>query len=104
MPHGPGPGSIEAKASGIWSFLRTAFTETRRHRQAAQADRRDFAMLGSKVKYVRTYRAVDGGESCRRSPPERAEAGAGAADLQRQRAKQQFGRGRARSMARRLAR
>ena len=61
---------IEAKASGIWSFLRTAFTEappppSSRARSRSSATSRCWR---GKVKYVRTYRTTDGGESCRRSP------------------------------------
>ena len=55
---------IEAKASGIWSFLRTAFTDAPAPvvKPRKEQIERDFAMLGGKVKYVRTYRATDGGE------------------------------------------
>ena len=55
---------IEAKASGIWSFLRTAFTDAPAPvvKPRKEQIERDFAMFGGKVNYVRTYRATDGGD------------------------------------------
>jgi exo-beta-1,3-glucanase (GH17 family) len=55
---------IEAKASGVWSFLRTAFTDAPPPvvKPRKEQIERDFAMLAGKVNYVRTYRAVDGGD------------------------------------------
>ena len=55
---------LEAKASGIWSFLRTAVADapppvTKPRKEQIE---RDFAMLGGKVNYVRTYRTTDGGD------------------------------------------
>ncbi len=55
---------LESKASGVWSFLRTAFTSTpipaiKPRREQIE---RDFAMMAGKVNYVRTYRTTDGGE------------------------------------------
>ena len=55
---------IEAKSSGVWSFLRTAFTDAPPPvvKPRKEQIERDFAMLAGKVNYVRTYRAVDGGD------------------------------------------
>src|SRR5713101_3581591 len=55
---------IEAKASGVFSFLRTAFTDTPPPPVKPRKEQieRDFAMLAGKVNYVRTYRTSDGGE------------------------------------------
>ena len=55
---------IEAKASGILSFLRTAINEEPAPAIKPRKEQieRDFAMLAGKVNYVRTYRAVDGGD------------------------------------------
>ena len=55
---------IEAKASGVYSFLRTAFTDEPAPTVKPRKEQieRDFAMLAGKVDYVRTYRATDGGE------------------------------------------
>ena len=55
---------IEAKASGVYSFLRTAFTDTPPPAVKPRKEQieRDFAMLAGKVNYVRTYRTSDGGE------------------------------------------
>ena len=55
---------LESKASGIWSFFRTAFTSApiptiKPRREQIE---RDFAMMAGKVNYVRTYRTSDGGE------------------------------------------
>ena len=54
---------IEAKASGVYSFLRTAFTDEPPPvvKPRKEQIERDFAMLAGKVNYVRTYRATDGG-------------------------------------------
>jgi cellulose synthase/poly-beta-1,6-N-acetylglucosamine synthase-like glycosyltransferase/exo-beta-1,3-glucanase (GH17 family) len=55
---------IAGKSSGVFSFLRTAFTDEPppvvkpRKTQMEQ----DFALLAGKVRYVRTYRATDGGD------------------------------------------
>ncbi|MBM3644624.1 MAG: glycosyltransferase [Alphaproteobacteria bacterium] len=56
---------LEGKASGVYSFLRTAFTDeppppVKPRRERMQAD---FAMLAGRVGTVRTYRATDGGEA-----------------------------------------
>jgi cellulose synthase/poly-beta-1,6-N-acetylglucosamine synthase-like glycosyltransferase/exo-beta-1,3-glucanase (GH17 family) len=55
---------IAAKSSGVFSFLRTAITEEPPPPVKPRKEQieRDFAMLDGKVKYVRTYRATDGGE------------------------------------------
>ena len=55
---------IEAKASGIWSFLRTAVSDAPAPviKPRKEQIERDLAMLGGKVKYVRTYRTTDGGD------------------------------------------
>ena len=55
---------IDAKSSGIFSFLRTAVTEEPRPpiKPRKEQVERDFAMLAGKVEYVRTYRTSDGGE------------------------------------------
>src|SRR6266478_1208755 len=55
---------IEAKAIGVFSFLRTAFTDTPPPAVKPRKEQieRDFAMLAGKVDYVRTYRTSDGGE------------------------------------------
>ncbi len=56
---------IAAKASGVYSFLRTAFTDEPPPAVKPRPDQinRDFAMLAGKVRYVRTYRATDGAEA-----------------------------------------
>ena len=56
---------LEGKASGLWSFLRSAVNEAPTPQIKPRKDQieRDFAMLGGKVKYVRTYRTTDGGDS-----------------------------------------
>ena len=58
---------LDAKASGVFSFLRTAFSSASDEPAPAIKPRReqierDFAMLAGKVKYVRTYRTTDGGD------------------------------------------
>src|SRR5258708_34828163 len=55
---------IEAKASGVFSFLRTAINETSTPAIKPRKEQieRDFAMLAGKINYVRTYRATDGGD------------------------------------------
>jgi len=55
---------LEAKASGVFSFLRTAITEEPPPPVKPRKEQveRDFAMLAGKVQYVRTYRTTDGGE------------------------------------------
>ena len=55
---------LEAKSSGFWSFLRTAVNEpaTQQIKPRKEQIERDFAMLGGKVNYVRTYRTTDGGD------------------------------------------
>lgn len=56
---------LEGKASGLWSFLRTAVNEAPTPQIKPRKDQieRDFAMLAGKVNYVRTYRTTDGGDS-----------------------------------------
>ncbi|UYN93602.1 MAG: glycosyltransferase [Enhydrobacter sp.] len=54
---------IAARESGVFSFLRTAFTDepppqVKPHKEQIE---RDFALLSGKVNLVRTYRATDGG-------------------------------------------
>ena len=55
---------IEAKSSGVVSFLRTAFTDEPPPvvKPRKEQIERDFALFGGKTEYVRTYRATDGGE------------------------------------------
>ncbi len=55
---------IEAKSSGIFSFLSTAVSEDTAPAIKPRREQveRDFAMLAGKVEYVRTYRTSDGGE------------------------------------------
>lgn len=55
---------IAAKSSGVYSFLRTAFTDEPAATVKPRKEQveRDFAMLAGKAQYVRTYRATDGGE------------------------------------------
>src|SRR5215470_9073300 len=55
---------IEAKASGVLSFLRTAFTDLPPPPVKPRKEQieRDFALLSGKVNYVRTYRTTDGGD------------------------------------------
>src|SRR5471032_325226 len=55
---------IEAKSSGIFSFLGTSVSEdtTPAIKPRKEQVERDFAMLAGKVEYVRTYRTSDGGE------------------------------------------
>src|SRR5260370_11851454 len=55
---------LESKASGVFSFLRTAVTEELPPPVKPRKEQieRDFAMLAGKVQYVRTYRTTDGGE------------------------------------------
>src|SRR5260370_41341705 len=55
---------LGSKASGVFSFLRTAITEelpppVKPRKEQIELD---FAMLAVKVQYVRTYRTTDGGE------------------------------------------
>lgn len=56
---------LEAKSSGFWSFLRTAVNEPAPQQIKPRKEQveRDFAMLGGKVNYVRTYRTTDGGDA-----------------------------------------
>ena len=86
---------IEAKSSGVWSFLRTAVTDAPPPvvKPRKEQIERDFAMLAGKVKYVRTYRTSDGGDVM----PEIAERNGlklvpGAWIYSANEAKQQFGR------------
>ena len=86
---------IEAKSSGIWSFLRTAVTDAPAPvvKPRKEQIERDFAMLDGKVRFVRTYRATDGGDVM----PEIAEKNGlklvpGAWIYSANEAKQQFGR------------
>src|SRR4029077_12213314 len=53
-----------AKASGVVSFLRTAFTDEPLPAVKPRKEQieRDFALLAGKVQYVRRYRTTDGGE------------------------------------------
>src|SRR5258708_28280105 len=55
---------IEATSGGVFSFLRTAITETSTPAIKPRKDqiKRDFAMLAGKVNHVRAYRATDGGD------------------------------------------
>jgi cellulose synthase/poly-beta-1,6-N-acetylglucosamine synthase-like glycosyltransferase/exo-beta-1,3-glucanase (GH17 family) len=55
---------IEAKSSGVFSFLRTAFNEESSPpiKPRKEQIERDFAVLSGKTKYVRTYRTTDGGD------------------------------------------
>ena len=55
---------IEAKSSGVLSFLRTAFTDTPPPPVKPRKEQieRDFALFAGKTDYVRTYRALDGGD------------------------------------------
>ena len=55
---------IEAKSSGVFSFLRTAVSDDAAPAIKPRKEQveRDFAMLAGKVEYVRTYRTTDGGE------------------------------------------
>ncbi len=55
---------IEAKASGVFSFLSTAVSEEPPPPVKPRKEQveRDFAMMAGKVQYVRTYRTSDGGE------------------------------------------
>jgi len=55
---------LAGKATGIFSFLRTAVTEEPPPPVKPRKEQieRDFAMLAGKVEYVRTYRATDGGD------------------------------------------
>ncbi len=58
---------LEAKTSGVFSFLRTAFSSASDESAPQLKPRReqierDFALLAGKVKYVRTYRTTDGGD------------------------------------------
>ena len=55
---------LESKSSGVFPFLRTAFTEELPPPVKPRKEQveRDFAMLAGKVQYVRTYRTTDGGE------------------------------------------
>lgn len=55
---------LEAKASGVFPFLRTAFGEEPAPQIKPRKSQieRDFAMLAGKVRYVRSYRTTDGGE------------------------------------------
>jgi cellulose synthase/poly-beta-1,6-N-acetylglucosamine synthase-like glycosyltransferase/exo-beta-1,3-glucanase (GH17 family) len=86
---------IDAKASGVFSFLRTAVTEdtTPAIKPRKEQVERDFAMLAGKVEYVRTYRTSDGGDYM---PEAAARVGLklvpGAWIYSSSEAKQQFGR------------
>jgi cellulose synthase/poly-beta-1,6-N-acetylglucosamine synthase-like glycosyltransferase/exo-beta-1,3-glucanase (GH17 family) len=55
---------LSAKSSGIFSFLRTAFTEEPPPAVKPRKEQieHDFAMMSGHVDYVRTYRTSDGGE------------------------------------------
>ena len=55
---------IEAKSSGVFSFLRTAIDDEPAPPVKPRKEQieRDFAVLAGKTKYVRTYRTTDGGE------------------------------------------
>ena len=55
---------IEAKASGVFSFLRTAVSEDTAPAIKPRKEQveRDFATFAGKVEYVRTYRTSDGGD------------------------------------------
>lgn len=63
-PWGKDQDPLEAKASGFWSFLRTAVNEPAAQQIKPRKEQieRDFAMLGGRVNYVRTYRTTDGGD------------------------------------------
>ncbi len=63
-PWGKDQDPIEAKASGVFSFLRTAISDETAPpiKPRREQIERDFAMLAGKTKYVRTYRTSDGGE------------------------------------------
>lgn len=86
---------IAAKASGVFSFLRTAVSEDTAPAIKPRKEQveRDFAMLAGKVEYVRTYRTTDGGEYM---PEAAAKVGLklvpGAWIYSANEAKQQFGR------------
>ena len=86
---------IDAKASGVFSFLRTAVTEDTAPAIKPRKEQveRDFAMLAGKVEYVRTYRTSDGGDYM---PEAAARVGLklvpGAWIYSSSEAKQQFGR------------
>ncbi|MBV8394590.1 MAG: glycosyltransferase, partial [Alphaproteobacteria bacterium] len=63
-PWGRDQDPLESRATGLYSFLRTAFTEeappaVKPHKDQVE---RDFAMMAGHVDYVRTYRTSDGGE------------------------------------------
>ena len=86
---------IESKSSGVFSFLRTAISDTPPEPVKPRKEQieRDFAMFGGKVNYVRTYRATDGGDIM----PELAQRNGiklvpGAWIYSASEAKQQFGR------------
>lgn len=55
---------LAGKASGIWSFLRTAVTDAPvpQIKPRKEQIERDFAMMAGKVNNVRTYRTTDGGD------------------------------------------
>ncbi|HYC65998.1 MAG TPA: hypothetical protein VEC14_14810, partial [Reyranellaceae bacterium] len=55
---------IEAKSSGVFSFLRTALNEEPPPPVKPNKDQvaHDFGVLAGRTKYVRTYRTTDGGE------------------------------------------
>src|SRR5947207_9760694 len=86
---------LEAKSSGVFPFLRTAFSEEPPPQVKPRKEQveRDFAMLAGKVQFVRTYRATDGGEYM---PEAAARVGLklvpGAWIYSANEAKQQFGR------------
>ena len=86
---------IEAKSSGVFSFLRTAVSDDTAPAIKPRKEQveRDFAMLAGKVEYVRTYRTSDGGEYM---PEAAAKVGLklvpGAWIYSANEAKQQFGR------------
>lgn len=86
---------IEAKSSGVFSFLRTAVSDDTAPAIKPRKEQieHDFAMLAGKVEYVRTYRTSDGGEYM---PEVAAKVGLklvpGAWIYSANEAKQQFGR------------
>ena len=63
-PWGKDQDPLEARASGVWSFLRTAVSDAPPPQVKPRKEQieRDFALFNGKVKYVRTYRASDGGD------------------------------------------
>ncbi len=63
-PWGKDQDPIEAKSSGVFSFLRTAVSEDTAPpiKPRREQVERDFAAFAGKVEYVRTYRTSDGGD------------------------------------------